>query len=59
MARLTAHVARLTAQQSVPPPRNLMPSPTPSTPVQDAGDRPLPQRSWETLVSFGCVLTYG
>uniref|UniRef100_A0A915I3G1 Uncharacterized protein n=1 Tax=Romanomermis culicivorax TaxID=13658 RepID=A0A915I3G1_ROMCU len=39
MARLTAHVARLTAQQLVPPPRNSMLSLTPSMCVQNAGDR--------------------
>uniref|UniRef100_A0A915HQV6 C3H1-type domain-containing protein n=1 Tax=Romanomermis culicivorax TaxID=13658 RepID=A0A915HQV6_ROMCU len=40
MARLTAQVARLTAQQTARPPRNSMPSTTPSMHVQNAGDRP-------------------
>uniref|UniRef100_A0A915JNQ9 Uncharacterized protein n=1 Tax=Romanomermis culicivorax TaxID=13658 RepID=A0A915JNQ9_ROMCU len=40
MARLAAHVARLMAQQSAPPRRNSMPSPTPLTRLQNAGDRP-------------------
>uniref|UniRef100_A0A915HVA3 Uncharacterized protein n=1 Tax=Romanomermis culicivorax TaxID=13658 RepID=A0A915HVA3_ROMCU len=39
MARLMAHLAQLTAQQSAPPPRNLMPSPAPWTRVQNAGNR--------------------
>uniref|UniRef100_A0A915KTI5 Uncharacterized protein n=1 Tax=Romanomermis culicivorax TaxID=13658 RepID=A0A915KTI5_ROMCU len=39
MAWLTAHVARLMAQQMVPPPRNSTPSRTPSRHVHNAGDR--------------------
>uniref|UniRef100_A0A915KHY0 Uncharacterized protein n=1 Tax=Romanomermis culicivorax TaxID=13658 RepID=A0A915KHY0_ROMCU len=38
MARLAAHVARLTAQQTAPPPRNLTSSMTLSMHVQNAGD---------------------
>uniref|UniRef100_A0A915IXM9 C3H1-type domain-containing protein n=1 Tax=Romanomermis culicivorax TaxID=13658 RepID=A0A915IXM9_ROMCU len=40
MAGLTAHVARLTAQQTAPPLRNSTPSTRPLTRVQNAGDRP-------------------
>uniref|UniRef100_A0A915IX34 Transposase n=1 Tax=Romanomermis culicivorax TaxID=13658 RepID=A0A915IX34_ROMCU len=36
MAWLRAHVARLTAQQTAPPPRNPMPSTTPSGRIQKA-----------------------
>uniref|UniRef100_A0A915IA71 Uncharacterized protein n=1 Tax=Romanomermis culicivorax TaxID=13658 RepID=A0A915IA71_ROMCU len=39
MAQLTANVARLTAQQTVSPPRNLMPSTRPLAGVDNAGDR--------------------
>uniref|UniRef100_A0A915I098 Uncharacterized protein n=1 Tax=Romanomermis culicivorax TaxID=13658 RepID=A0A915I098_ROMCU len=41
MVRLTAHVARLMAQQTALPLRNPMPSTTPSAHVQNAGDHPL------------------
>uniref|UniRef100_A0A915L7L1 Uncharacterized protein n=1 Tax=Romanomermis culicivorax TaxID=13658 RepID=A0A915L7L1_ROMCU len=40
MARLTAQVAQLRAQQTAPPPRNSMPSTTPLTRIQNTGDRP-------------------
>uniref|UniRef100_A0A915IW88 Uncharacterized protein n=1 Tax=Romanomermis culicivorax TaxID=13658 RepID=A0A915IW88_ROMCU len=40
MARLMAHIARLTAQQMAPPRRNLMLSTTPWAHVQNAGDCP-------------------
>uniref|UniRef100_A0A915HFF0 C3H1-type domain-containing protein n=1 Tax=Romanomermis culicivorax TaxID=13658 RepID=A0A915HFF0_ROMCU len=39
MARLMAHVARLTAQQTARPPRNWMPSTTPLARIQNAGHR--------------------
>uniref|UniRef100_A0A915IP26 Uncharacterized protein n=1 Tax=Romanomermis culicivorax TaxID=13658 RepID=A0A915IP26_ROMCU len=41
MARLTAHIALLTAQQQAPAPRNLMRPTQPLVHIQNAGDRPL------------------
>uniref|UniRef100_A0A915KNA7 Uncharacterized protein n=1 Tax=Romanomermis culicivorax TaxID=13658 RepID=A0A915KNA7_ROMCU len=55
MARLTAHVVGLKAQQTERPQRNLMPSMTPSVSVQNTGDRPSGAHLQMCSYHGGCI----